>query len=290
MAQGNIKIIVITGLSGSGKSIALNALEDAGYDCIDNLPIKLFAALVDDLIQSFDEEGVRIAIGIDARMRDADLHDLPDLMQRLRQEHIAYELIFLDAEDATLIRRFGETRRRHPLTDNQHNLPSAIAHEREILMPLHDMANLRIDTSHTSLHELRQLIRNRVAERDTVQLSLMLESFGFKYGVPRNADFVFDARCLPNPHWQPELRALTGRDAGVAQFLEQDHRVDLMLQQIRQFVAEWLPCFEKEGRSYLTIAVGCTGGQHRSVYLIEKLKDFFEAQERTVLCNHRELP
>lgn len=287
--QEGIKVIVVTGLSGSGKSIALHALEDAGYDCIDNLPMKLFAALVDQLITSPDDSSTRMAIGIDARLKDSDLHHLPELMRRLQEKSITGEVIFLEAEDAVLIKRFSETRRRHPLTDNEHDLLAAMAHEREILLPLRSMAKLCIDTSYTSLHELRRIIRYRVAEHDQEQISLMLQSFGFKHGAPRNADFVFDARCLPNPHWQAELRPLTGRDEKVINFLEKDQKVISMLDHISQFAVEWLPCFENEGRSYLTIAVGCTGGQHRSVYLIEKLKMFFEQQGRNVLCSHREL-
>ena len=284
------KIIVVTGLSGSGKSVALHALEDAGYDCIDNLPIKLLAALVDDMTQSADTRARQhIAIGIDARVRDADLQVLPGLMQRLHAQAIDCEVVFLEAEDAILIKRFSETRRRHPLTDNEHDLLAAIAHERQLLTPLRDIAKLCIDTSYTSLHELRKIIRYRVAERDSEQISLMLQSFGFKHGTPPNADFVFDARCLPNPHWQAELRPLTGRDEQVIQFLEKDIKVHTMLDHISQFAIKWLPCFEHEGHSYLTIAVGCTGGQHRSVYLIERLNDFFVSQGRDVLCIHREL-
>lgn len=290
MQNQDSKIIVVTGLSGSGKSIALHALEDAGYSCIDNLPIRLFAALVDDLTQSENETPTLMAVGIDARMRDPDLSGLPELMRRLQDSAIACEVVFLEAEDSVLIRRFSETRRRHPLTDDENDLVAAIKHEREILLPLRESAKLCIDTSYTSLHELRRIIRYRVAEKDDQQISVMLQSFGFKHGTPRNADFVFDARCLPNPHWQPDLRPLTGLDAKVIQFLEHDYKVHAMLDHISQFAIEWLPCFEKEGRSYLTIAIGCTGGQHRSVYLIEKLKAFFESQGRSVLCNHRELP
>lgn len=286
--HGN-KIIVVTGLSGSGKSIALHALEDAGYDCIDNLPIKLFAALVGQLEQSTDHTSTRMAIGIDARMHDADLQCLPDLMQRLETQSISCGVVFLEADDAVLLQRFSETRRRHPLTDNTHDLLAAITQERNILAPLRNMAELCIDTSYTSLHELRKIIRYRVAQRESGQISLMLQSFGFKHGTPRNADFVFDARCLPNPHWQAELRSLTGLDQPVIQFLERDHKVGSMLDHISQFTTEWLPCFENEGRSYLTVAIGCTGGQHRSVYLIEKLQAFFVAQGREVLCIHREL-
>ena len=176
------------------------------------------------------------------------------------------------------------------MTDDGRTLEQAIALERQMLEPLLDLSRLKIDTTRTTLHELREIIRARVADRHSGEMSIMLQSFGFKHGVPRNADFVFDARCLPNPHWHPELRPLTGRDGPVARFLSEDLKVHAMLSHISEFLAAWIPCFEDEGRSYLTIAVGCTGGQHRSVYLIEELARFLESQGRGVIASHRELP
>jgi len=284
------RVVLVTGLSGSGKSIALNVLEDVGYYCIDNLPVSLFEALVRDITNQPASARSLTAIGIDARNPGAELSRLPGLIKRLRDHGVDCEVVFLDAEDSVLIQRFSETRRRHPLTDDGRNLEQAIRLERETLEPLLDLARLKIDTTRTTLHELREIVRARVAERDTGEMSIMLQSFGFKHGLPRNADFVFDARCLPNPHWHPELRPHTGRDKPVADFLGHDLQVRGMLSHISDFLTQWIPCFEREGRSYLTIAIGCTGGQHRSVYLVEELRGFLAAQGRSVVCNHRELP
>ncbi len=283
-------VILVTGLSGSGKSIALHVLEDVGYYCIDNLPVSLFDALVRDITVNPTKARSPFAIGIDARNPGAELDRLPGMIKRLRDHGVDCEVVFLDAEDAILIQRFSETRRRHPLTDDGTTLEQAIKLERELLEPLLDLARLKIDTSRTTLHELRELIRARVAERESGEMSIMLQSFGFKHGVPRNADFVFDARCLPNPHWHPDLRPLTGKDAAVAAFLGDDLQVKSMLSHICDFLTHWIPCFEREGRSYLTVAVGCTGGQHRSVFLIENIAKFLTSQGRQVVTSHRELP
>ena len=283
------RVILVTGLSGSGKSIALQVLEDVGYSWIDTLPVSLFETLARDITNDPDKARNLTAVGIDARNPGSELKRLPDLIKRLRDHGVDCEVVFLDAEDSVLMQRFSETRRRHPLTDADHDLDQAIQLERDTLEPLLDLARLKIDTTRTTLHELRELIRARVAERDHGEMSIMLQSFGFKHGVPRNADFVFDARCLPNPHWQPDLRPYTGRDQVVAEFLGRDLKVGSMLSDISDFLARWIPCFEAEGRSYLTIAIGCTGGQHRSVYLVEQLTRFFSAQGRTVIHTHREL-
>ena len=284
------RVVLVTGLSGSGKSIALNVLEDVGFYCIDNLPVSLFEALVRDITVQPTQARALTAIGIDARSPGAELTQLPGLVKRLRDHGVDCEIIFLDADDSILIQRFSETRRRHPLTEDGRTLEKAIKLEREMLDPLLDLAHLKVDTTRTTLHELREIVRARVAERGSEDMSVMLQSFGFKHGIPRNADFVFDARCLPNPHWHPELRPQTGKDQAVADFLGADPQVHGMLQQIGEFLAQWIPCFESEGRSYLTIAVGCTGGQHRSVYLVERLQRFFQAQGRDVVISHRELP
>lgn len=284
------RVILVTGLSGSGKSIALHVLEDAGFYCIDNLPVTLFDALVRDITSHPSAARKQTAIGIDARSPGAELDQLPATIKRLRDHGVDCEVVFLDAEDHVLIQRFSETRRRHPLTDEEHNLEQAIRLERQMLEPLLDLSRLTIDTSRTTLHELREIVRARVAERDRGEMSIMLQSFGFKHGVPRNADFVFDARCLPNPHWHPDLRPLTGKDPEVANFLGHDLQVRGLLSHISDFLTQWIPCFEREGRSYLTIAIGCTGGQHRSVYLIEELARFLTDQGLKVVRSHRELP
>ena len=289
MNEQHSKLIVISGLSGSGKSIALNVLEDIGYNCIDNLPVSLFETLARDLVDLSTHRQRLTAIRIDARIPDAELDKVPSLVGQLKKQGIDCQIVFLEADNDILMRRFSETRRRHPLTRGQQDLESAIELERHLLTPLRDSAQLQIDTSHTTLHELREIIRSRVGERPSGELSLMIQSFGFKQGMPRNADFVFDMRCLPNPHWHPELRPLTGRDAPVAEFLEQDQKVEQMFQSVSQFLGNWVSCFEDEGRSYLTIAIGCTGGQHRSVYISERLKKYFDQQGRRCLCSHREL-
>jgi len=284
------RVVLITGLSGSGKSIALAVLEDVSYYCIDNLPASLFEALVRDITQNPIRARHLTAIGIDARSPGSELSQLPDLIENLRKHGVDCEVVFLDAEDGVLIQRFSETRRRHPLTEGGRTLEEAIKLEREMLSPLLDLTRLKIDTTRTTLHELRDIIRTRVAERRSGEMSIMLQSFGFKHGVPRNADFVFDARCLPNPYWQSDLRPFTGRDQPVADFLGDDLKVRGMLSHVSDFFTHWIPCFEHEGRSYLTVAIGCTGGQHRSVYLVEQLAAFFESQGRRVVRTHRELP
>ena len=284
------RFVLITGLSGSGKSIALSVLEDVSYYCIDNLPASLFEALVRDISQQPAKARSLTAIGIDARSPGAELSQLPGLIENLREHGVDCEVVFLDAEDGVLMQRFSETRRRHPLTEGGRTLEQAIRLERKMLEPLLDLTRLKIDTTRTTLHELREIIRTRVAERKSGEMSIMLQSFGFKHGVPRNADFVFDARCLPNPYWQSDLRPFTGRDKPVADFLGNDLKVRGMFSHLSEFFTQWIPCFEHEGRSYLTIAVGCTGGQHRSVYLVEQLGDFFESQGHHVVRSHRELP
>jgi len=285
-----MKFVIVTGLSGSGKSVALNTLEDLGYYCIDNLPSFLLESFAEALIGEHAARFKETAVGMDARNAPEDLRLVPPVVTRLRAAGIAAEIVFLEADDEVLVQRFSETRRRHPLTDADTSLADAIRRERELLAPLLSSADLRIDTSRTNLHELRELMRRRVAERPAGVLSLLFLSFGFKRGVPRDADLVFDARCLPNPHWEPALRPLTGRDPEVAAFLERDRRVPAYLDDISGFLSAWLPCFRDEGRSYLTVAIGCTGGQHRSVYLVEQLARRFRGSEPRVLVSHRELP
>jgi UPF0042 nucleotide-binding protein len=285
-----MKFVIVTGLSGSGKSVALNTLEDLGFYCIDNLPSFLLESYADALISEQAARFAETAVGMDARNAPEDLGRVPPVVARLRAAGIAAEIVFLEAEDEVLVQRFSETRRRHPLTDADTSLADAIRRERELLAPLLSSADLRIDTSRTNLHELRDLMRRRIAQRPAGVLSLLFLSFGFKRGVPRDADMVFDARCLPNPHWEMALRPFTGRDPEVAAFLERDPKVPAYLDQISGFLEAWLPCFRDEGRSYLTVAIGCTGGQHRSVYLVEQLAQRFRGKEPRVLVSHRELP
>jgi UPF0042 nucleotide-binding protein len=287
-AQGK-KLVVVTGLSGSGKSIALNALEDLGYYCIDNLPVSLLRTFGGQLLDGQGVDYQRVAVGVDARSESEALRQLPGLFAELRDAGLACEILFLEAQDEILLQRFSETRRRHPLSSLQRTLADAIALERQLLEPLQSSADLQLDTSRTNVHQLRDLIRDRVADRAPAQLSLLVQSFGFKHGLPRDANFVYDARCLPNPHWQPELRPQTGRDADVARYLQSEPKVGRLLDHIIDFLEYWMPCFEADGRSYLTVAVGCTGGQHRSVYLTEQIAAHFSAQGRNVIIRHREL-
>jgi len=284
-----MKLVIVTGLSGSGKSIALNTLEDLGYFCIDNLPVPLLEALAEHLMAERDPNLSWMAVGIDARSRADALARVPSLVEDLRGRGIDCDVLFLEADDPTLIKRFSETRRRHPLTDRRVSLAEAIAREREILSVMRSLADLPVDTTHTTLHQLRDLVRTRLSGRDRAVVSVLLVSFGFKHGVPADADFVFDVRCLPNPHWRQELRPLTGRDTDVARFLESHDDVQAMRRSLVGFLDRWIPCFEADGRSYLTVAVGCTGGQHRSVYMVEALSSHLTRAGRSVMTRHREL-
>ena len=284
-----MKLIIISGLSGSGKSIALHVLEDLGYYCIDNLPIGMLPALADQLQSDRQNTYDHFAVGIDARNMAEDLQQFPAILKDLKESGRTCEVFFLEADDATLLKRFSETRRRHPLSGDEVPLNEAIIQERSLLEPVIRQADLIIDTSQTNVHQLRDLIRRRVASVEHTGLSILFESFGYKHGVPVNADFVFDIRCIPNPHWVPELRGLTGLDREVRDYLEQYDDVDRMYEDIRQFLDTWIPCFEADNRSYMTIAIGCTGGQHRSVYMVDRLGAHFSTQRDGILTQHREL-
>ncbi len=284
-----MRLVIVTGLSGSGKSIALHALEDEGYYCIDNMPVFLLVAFAVNLVENPDDRFKLTAIGIDARSDHTSFQEIPDLVKRLRKSDVECEIITLDAQDDILIKRFSETRRKHPLTNDKTSLAEAIKQERELLSPLILSSDLSIDTSTSNVHQLRKTIRSRVAGTKEHQLSLQIESFGFKHGVPRDADFVFDVRCLPNPHWQPELRPLTGKDQPVAEFLDSQKDTGRMFNDISNFIENWIPSFQQDGRSYLTVAIGCTGGQHRSVYLTERLCNHFQGKNIKTIRSHREL-
>lgn len=283
-----MKLVIVSGLSGSGKSVALHTLEDLGYYCIDNLPAGLLSVLALELSQA-PTPVQNAAVGIDARNLPQALQQFSEILGQLEQRGISSEILFLTCETETLIKRFSETRRRHPLSNSGASLADAVERERTLLEPIAQRADLFIDTSQTNIHQLRDLVLSRVARENRSRLSLMFESFGYKHGIPRDADFVFDARCLPNPHWQPELRPLSGRDSAVAQYLGSDPQVATMHQQLCSFLEQWIPAFEAGNRSYLTIAIGCTGGQHRSVYLIERLARHFQPHYPNVVIRHREL-
>ncbi|HEB85442.1 MAG TPA: RNase adapter RapZ [Gammaproteobacteria bacterium] len=284
-----MKLIIISGLSGSGKSIALNVLEDLQYYCIDNLPAAMLPALADQLLSSTNMDHEHIAVGIDARNTAADLAGFSGILKDLRSHKMDIEIFFLEADNATLIKRFSETRRRHPLSSDKVPLSEAIIQERSLLEAIAVEADLHMDTSRTNIHQLRELIQSRVNNGDHSRLSLLFESFGFKQGIPVDADFVFDVRCIPNPHWEPCLRKLTGCDPAVTEFLEQHDDAIKMFEDIRNFLEHWIPRFEADNRSYMTIAIGCTGGQHRSVYMVEKLTAWFKERRPGILHRHREL-
>jgi UPF0042 nucleotide-binding protein len=282
-----MKLVIVSGLSGAGKTIALHSLEDMGAYCVDNLPVSL--------LPSFAEHSKKLemthectAVGIDART--ANVQEVTELLRTLSHLSMPYEVLFLEANDEILIKRFSETRRRHPLTSAQVPLVEAIHHERKLLKPLANLANVRINTSQLHIHQLRDTIRLCIRLNPMHGLSLLFQSFGYKFGIPNDVDFVFDVRCLPNPHWQAELRPLTGRDSAVIHFLESQPQVQQMLEQLIRFLEVLVPQFAAENRNYLTIAIGCTGGQHRSLYIAEQLARHFSQQHEGVLVRHRELP
>jgi len=283
-----VKLLIISGRSGSGKSTALNMLEDHGYYCIDNLPASLLPALVERISQSAADVP-RIAVSIDARNLSADLKDVPRIIEALEPTRIDTEIVFLDASSPTLLKRFSESRRKHPLTDNTTGLREAINRERELLEPIAAMAELSLDTSNLSIHQLRDTIRQRVADRKDNAMALMFESFGYKNGVPIDADMVFDVRSLPNPYWDPQLRDFSGLEEAVRTFLDNQEEVQEMYKDIQRYLERWLPDFEASNRSYMTVAIGCTGGQHRSVYIAERLCSDFAPQFTNVQTLHREL-
>lgn len=283
------RLIMVSGLSGSGKSVALHVLEDLGYYCIDNMPAALLKAVLDEVTGSEERATARIAVGIDARNRRRDIEALPATIKELRDNNIQTDVLFLQASDDILLKRYSETRRRHPLAEEGTALRGAIARERELLGPVINLADLVIDTSRTSIYELADVIRERVERRQSPMLSVLIESFGFKHGIPADADFVFDLRSLPNPYWQPTLRGLTGQHQDVARFLDAQPAFVRMYEDILAFLTRWIPEYVSFNRSYLTVAIGCTGGQHRSVYMTEKLARALRAHHDPVLVRHNEI-
>jgi len=278
-----MELVLISGLSGSGKSVALHLLEDAGYYCVDNLPVIMLTVLV----RMLKEEKIRkVAVAIDARSGHG-IELLPEKLRLLGEEGTRQIFLFLHADDETLLKRYSESRRRHPLAADGQSLEEAIRTERELLAPISTLGH-RIDTSGLKANALREWVRQFIDAEPGQGLTLMFESFGFKHGIPLDADLVFDARCLPNPHYDPELRPLTGKDRPVVAFLEAEDEVIRMRDDISRFIATWLPAYIRDNRNYLTVAIGCTGGQHRSVYLAEWLGREFSGKAR-VLIRHRTL-
>lgn len=285
-----MRVIIISGLAGSGKSVALDMLEDLGYYCIDNLPISLLRDITADTLHDQHAHFEKLAVGVDARAHASEIESFPARIASLRAAGIDIQVIYLEADPEVILRRYSETRRKHPLSNAQRPLTEAITADRELLAPIAEQANLVLDTSHSNIHQLRELIRTRVEANGEDGMSILLQSFGFKHGVPDAVDFVFDVRCLPNPHWINALRNKTGLDDAVAHHLEQSPETAKMLQHIENFFHEWLPCFERENRAYVTIAIGCTGGKHRSVYLVERLAERLKENYPLTLVRHTELP
>lgn len=283
-----MKLTIISGRSGSGKSTVLHILEDRGYYCIDNLPASLLHSLANRVFT--DETTIpNVAVSIDARNISADLEQVPNILNALKKKKLPVEIIFLDANSQTLLKRFSESRRKHPLSDQSIGLKEAIDKESELLEPISVMSSLSIDTSNMSLHHLRDSIKNRIVENKETSIALLFQSFGYKNGVPVDADVIYDVRCLPNPYWDNSLRSLTGLDEPVIKFLDAQQEVQEMYADIKTYLEKWLPRFERNNRSYITVALGCTGGQHRSVYLCEKLGGTFVENIRNVQIRHREL-
>ncbi|MGR9053117.1 MAG: RNase adapter RapZ [Gammaproteobacteria bacterium] len=284
-----MKLLIVSGLSGSGKSIALATLEDCGYYCIDNLPVTLLEDFINNVMLAEKKTYNKTAIGIDARNQSESLLDFSKVIDLIKAKGVECDVLFMQAEESVLLKRYSETRRRHPLTDMNLPLREALAIEKDMLKPVARLANLVIDTSRTHYHQLRDLIRDMVGERNVSHISIQFQSFGFKYGIPLDADFMFDVRSLPNPYWLPELRGFTGKDAAVIDFLEREPHVNEYIEDVSRFMDRWIPRFELEGRSYLTVAIGCTGGQHRSVYIADALAAHFKKQAKNVITRHREL-
>lgn len=282
-----MRLVVISGRSGSGKSTALHVLEDEGFYCIDNLPAGLLGPLVEQMREEAYPSLKGIAVSIDARNTVRDLALFPAMLEKAR-EQLDCEVIYLDASKPTLIKRFSETRRKHPLSTSDTDLSAAIEAEKRLLAPIADLASLTINTNDLNLYQLRDIVLGRVVKESQSRLSLLFLSFGYKHGIPVDADLVFDARCLPNPYWRPELRAHNGLQAPVTDYLDSEAEVQGMLGDIRDFLQRWLPLY-RQNRRYLTVAIGCTGGFHRSVYLCERLATHFRQDYENTQVRHREL-
>ena len=284
-----MRLVVVSGRSGSGKTSALNVLEDVGFTCIDNLPSSLLPELINQLNIDRSNSELKLAVGIDARNLIGDLNSIPKTLSLIEKIGVKVDVIFLQAQTSDLLRRYSETRRKHPLSTDSIGLKEAIGLEKTLLAPIAQIADRTLDTSGLSLHQLRDLIKNTVAPNNQETMSILFQSFGFKKGMPNDADFVYDVRCLPNPYWKAELRAQTGNDQGVIQFMESQVEVASMLADIIGYLTRWIPKFEANNRSYLTIAIGCTGGQHRSVYLANRLYEHFSNEYQFVQIIHKEL-
>lgn len=279
-----MKLLVVSGRSGSGKSVALRVMEDLGYYCVDNIPVNLLPTLATTVMGQYE----RVAVSIDVRNLPENPDDLTEILSYLPRK-VDLHILYLDADHSTLIRRFSETRRMHPLSHKAMSLDEAILREQQLLDPVASSADLYIDTTELNVHQLAEQLRERILGQKTGRLVILFESFGFKYGIPKDADYVFDARFLPNPHWEPDLKPLTGLDQPVKDYLASQPVVAKYIWQINSFISSWLPHLERNNRSYLTVAIGCTGGQHRSVYIAECLAASYRSHRDDVQLRHREL-
>ncbi len=284
-----MKLIIVSGLSGSGKTVALHTLEDAGYFCVDNLPVGLLPNFVDKMIHSKPVLYDQIAVAIDARSGVEDMERFDQIINQIKSRDILVEVLFLTADIKKLLSRFSETRRKHPLSKQGLPLVEVIELERNLVSNIYAGADLKIDTSNFNVHELRHTIITRLLQSNGKALSILIQSFGFKHGLPADTDFIFDVRCLPNPHWEEELELLSGRDEPVVRYLEGFAEVNSMSKSISDFLKTWIPCFEEENRSYITISIGCTGGHHRSVYLVEKIASELQQVQINASVHHRDL-
>lgn len=278
--------LIVSGRSGSGKSYTLQVLEDLGFYCVDNIPVSLLPALEAQIHHRMD----KVAVSIDARNISVDVTRFQEILKLIKSPRRNWEIIYLDADDATLLKRFSETRRRHPLTTQETSLEEALTQEKAMLEPLASMADLMIDTRNLSIHQLRDKLSASLLDKPKDSLTLLFHSFGYKFGIPLDADFVFDVRTLPNPHWEPELRELTGKDQPIKDFLSEKAKVQQMLKQMTAFLDTWVPEIAKDNRNYLTVAIGCTGGKHRSVFITETLQQHFQqTTPYRIQARHREL-
>ena len=284
-----MKLVIVSGLSGSGKTVALHTLEDAGYFCVDNLPVGLLPNFIDKMTNSQPALYDLIAVAIDARSGVDDMDHFETIINQIRARDILTEVLFLSADIKRLVSRFSETRRKHPLSKQGLPLVEVIELERNLLSNIYASADLKIDTSNLNVHDLRHTIISRLLPDGGKDLSILIQSFGFKHGLPADTDYIFDVRCLPNPHWEDDLQLLTGRDKAVIDYLESFAMVNSMAESINDFLKTWIPCFKEENRSYMTISIGCTGGQHRSVYLVDKIAHELQKNQFNASVHHRDL-
>jgi UPF0042 nucleotide-binding protein len=284
-----VKLVIVSGLSGSGKTVALHTLEDSGYFCVDNLPVGLLPEFIEKMTRSKPVLYELIAVAIDARSGVDDMDRFDQIINQIRSLNISLEILFLTSDIKKLLSRFSETRRKHPLSRSGLPLVEVIRLEQKLLSSIYANADLIIDTTSFNVHELRQTIINRLLPDSGTELAILIQSFGFKHGLPADTDFVFDVRCLPNPYWEDQLKSLSGKDDSVIQYLQGFEEVNAMFDSILDFLKTWIPCFEKENRSYMTISIGCTGGQHRSVYLVEKIASELQKIQYNASVHHRDL-